>query len=46
MKEELNKFEQTVQDKQDLEQVVSEQKKKILILEKDIKDKQVTKEMH
>lgn len=46
MKEELARFETTLKEKQELEQIVAEQKKKILILEKDIKDRQATKELH
>ena len=46
MKEELTRFDTTVQEKAELEQLVSEQKKRILILEKELKDSQVTKELH
>ena len=40
------RFESTLQEKNDLEQTVAEQKKKILLLEKEIKDRIVTKELH
>ena len=46
MRDELLRFESTLQEKNDLEQTVAEQKKKILLLEKEIKDRIVTKELH
>ncbi len=46
MKEELNKFESTLAEKVELERLHAEQKRKILLLEKEIKDRQSTKELH
>lgn len=46
MRDQLTRFDTTLQEKIELEQLVSEQKKKILILEKELKDNQVTKELH
>lgn len=43
IRDELNRFEQTVVEKNDLEKALAEQKKKILMLEKEIKDRQTTK---
>ena len=46
MREELARFEATLAEKAELERVTAEQKRKILILEKEIKDRQSTKELH
>lgn len=46
MREELGKFEATLKEKEELEQLSAEQKKKILVLEKEIRDRQTIKEQH
>lgn len=46
MKDELARFEATLAEKAELERVCAEQKRKILLLEKEIKDRQSTKELH
>lgn len=46
MREELLRSESTLAEKQELERVNAEQKKKILLCEKQIKDRQSTKELH
>ena len=43
MKEELARFEKTLADKEELERVSGEQKKKILMQEQEIRDRQSTK---
>lgn len=46
MKDELARFQATVKEKEELEHVNAQQKLKILVLEKDIKDRQTTKELY
>jgi hypothetical protein len=46
MREELGRFETTLAEKAELERVCAEQKRRILLLEKEIKDRQSTKELH
>lgn len=46
MRDELGRFEATLAEKVELERVGAEQKRKILMLEKEIKDRQSTKELH